>query len=221
MRPVVKFPKSNLPNFSSGGDPSLIWMRCKTPTKTMTQDGLYQGYIYTHHRGPWGEYTVTLFHFIDDRGVHNTCSLLRLSRSNDTYAAKRLKENEQINKDNPVPSLDINYIKQLREDVNSMKVRGDIDNLQTVEAVIILLDKLIQNGRETDKEQPKLECKLEKLNHHYLHHHFKKRIAIYENNKLVSVSEWSHPEGSMFHSYNKMEFFQCGYNGEIYWRNLG
>ena len=86
----------------------------------------------------------------------------RLSRSNDTYAAKRLKEkNEQINKDNPVPSLDINYIKQLRKDVNSMKVRGDIDNLQTVEAVIILLDKLIQNGRETDKKQPKLECKLE------------------------------------------------------------
>ena len=52
---------------------------------------------------------------------------------------------------NPILSLDNNYLKQLKEDINSIIV-GSFDDLQIIEAVDILLEKL-QNGVETEKKE--------------------------------------------------------------------
>lgn len=47
---------------------------------------------------------------------------------------------------------------------------------------------------------------------------FNKRIVVYKNNKVISTSEWNHPESTMFHVYKDIEYIQHGGNGEIYWR---
>jgi FMN-dependent NADH-azoreductase len=56
----------------------------------------------------------------------------------------------EINKDNPVPSIDDKYIQAL------IKVKS-ARNCRDLKA-IKLVEDLIQNGVETDKEEPKLKC---------------------------------------------------------------
>ena len=66
---------------------------------------------------------------------------------------------------NPMLSLDNNYLKQLKKDVNSIIVGSD-DDLQIIEAVVILIEKL-QNGVETEKKEgnpvPSIEKEVKRL----------------------------------------------------------
>jgi len=63
---------------------------------------------------------------------------------------------------NPMLSLDNNYLKQLKKDVNSIIVGSD-DDLQIIEAVVILIEKL-QNGVETEKKEGNPVSQLNKRN---------------------------------------------------------
>ena len=122
--------------------------------------------------------------------------------------------------DNPVPSLD-KIIGEIYREHYSMHRKRLFDFPEEEEWVEEQIKKfklnfpeLIQNGVETNNEQPKFKCTLEIPN-------FNKRIVITKNNKIISTSDWNHPEGTMIHIYNNMEFIQQGYNGKIYWRTLG